>query len=153
MGIKTRLFVLFCIGIMLGGGALALFANIHLRQPAYASRNLPGSDLSVVGPPSLSASSVDAIFARLGSPMVGTGKLVEQISRQVNIDDAFALAVWWTETNDGAAGVGLADRNPAACAAALAIPQPMMATPSIPATATRLPTGSTCSRISTSIAA
>src|SRR6185312_2085101 len=24
----------------------------------------------------------------------------------------FALAVWWTETNDGAAGVGLADRNP-----------------------------------------
>ena len=44
--------------------------------------------------------------------MAGTGKLVEQTSRQTNIDDAFALAVWWTETNDGAAGVGLADRNP-----------------------------------------
>ena len=44
--------------------------------------------------------------------MVGTGTLVEQASRQANIDDAFALAVWWTETNDGAAGVGLADRNP-----------------------------------------
>src|SRR6266566_62397 len=40
------------------------------------------------------------------------GKLVEQVSRQTSIDDAFALAVWWTETNDGAAGVGLADRNP-----------------------------------------
>src|SRR5258708_19326536 len=33
-------------------------------------------------------------------------------SRQYQIDDAFALSVWWTETNDGAAGVGLADRNP-----------------------------------------
>jgi hypothetical protein len=44
--------------------------------------------------------------------MVGTGKVVEQASRQTSIDDAFALAVWWTETNDGAAGVGLSDRNP-----------------------------------------
>src|SRR5205807_323818 len=31
---------------------------------------------------------------------------------QTNIDDAFALAVWWTETNDGEAGVGRGDRNP-----------------------------------------
>jgi hypothetical protein len=44
--------------------------------------------------------------------MVGTGQAVEAASRAQNIDDAFALAVWWTETNDGAAGVGLADRNP-----------------------------------------
>jgi len=48
----------------------------------------------------------------LGSPMAGTGQVVVQASKQANIDDAFALAVWWTETNDGAAGVGLADRNP-----------------------------------------
>jgi len=112
MGIKIRLFIIFCIGIVLVGGALALLANMRLRQPAYAARTLPRSDLSVVGPPSLPASTVNAIFARLGSPMAGTGALVEQTSRQVNIDDAFALAVWWTETNDGAAGVGLADRNP-----------------------------------------
>jgi hypothetical protein len=60
----------------------------------------------------LPAATVNAIFARLGSPMSGTGKVVEQLSQQTRIDDAFALAVWWTETNDGAAGVGLADRNP-----------------------------------------
>src|SRR5579859_5848239 len=112
MGIKIRLFIIFCIGIVLVGGALALLANLRLRQPAYAARTLPRSDLSVVGSPSLPASTVNAIFARLGSPMVGVGALVEQTSRQVNIDDAFALAVWWTETNDGAAGVGLADHNP-----------------------------------------
>src|SRR5258708_1516181 len=69
-------------------------------------------DVSVIGPPPVSASTVDAIFARLGSPMVGTGKAVEAASRAQNIDDAFALGVWWTETNDGAAGVGLADLNP-----------------------------------------
>ena len=121
MGIKTRLFIAFCIGIVLLGGALALLANIRLRQPTYAAHTLP-DDLSVVGPPSLPASTVDSIFARLGSPMVGTGALVEQTSRQVNIDDAFALAVWWTETNDGAAGVGLADRNPGSVRGSIGYP-------------------------------
>ncbi len=66
----------------------------------------------VVGPPTLPAATVDQIFTRMGSPMIGTGVVVEQAARSANIDDAFALAVWWTETNDGAAGVGLADRNP-----------------------------------------
>jgi hypothetical protein len=77
-----------------------------------ASQVIPAGDLSVVGKPSLPAATVDAIFKGLGSPMNGTGKVVAQASQQTNIDDAFALAVWWTETNDGAAGVGLADRNP-----------------------------------------
>ncbi len=77
-----------------------------------AQHTMPASDLSVVGQPTLPAATVDTIFKSLGSPMSGTGQVVEQASHQTNIDDAFALAVWWTETNDGAAGVGLADRNP-----------------------------------------
>src|SRR5437763_5505310 len=87
--------------ITLIGGAFA--------TPVGASAS---GDLSVVGPPSLPAATVDAIFSRLGSPMLGTGELVEQTSRQTNVDDAFALAVWWAETNDGAAGVGLTNHNP-----------------------------------------
>lgn len=67
---------------------------------------------SIVGAPTLSAATVNKIFTQMGSPMVGTGSVVEQAARQTNIDDAFALGVWWTETNDGAAGVGSADRNP-----------------------------------------
>jgi hypothetical protein len=62
--------------------------------------------------PSLPAALVDTIFRHLGSPMVGTGQAVEDAARAQHIDDAFALAVWWTETNDGAAGVGLHDHNP-----------------------------------------
>ncbi|HEX6108388.1 MAG TPA: hypothetical protein VFZ02_03160 [Ktedonobacteraceae bacterium] len=77
-----------------------------------ASQTMLAGDLSVVGKPSLPAATVDAIFKDLGSPMNGMGQVVVQASQKTNIDDAFALAVWWTETNDGAAGVGLADRNP-----------------------------------------
>jgi hypothetical protein len=87
-----------------------------------ASQAMPGGDLSVVGKPTLPAATVDAIFKDLGSPMSGTGQVVEQVSRQTNIDDAFALAVWWTETNDGAAGVGLADKNPGSVRGSIGYP-------------------------------
>lgn len=84
----------------------------YISSVRAALRAIPAEDLSVVRQPSLPAATVDAIFKRLGSPMAGTGQVVVQASLQANIDDAFALAVWWVETNDGAAGVGLADRNP-----------------------------------------
>lgn len=109
---------LLCLGIVLASGALTFLWGSWGNR---GSNQAPGThltaahaagDVSVVGSPTLSASTVDTIFARVGSPMLGTGKLVETMSRQDNIDDAFALGVWWTETNDGEAGVGLADRNP-----------------------------------------
>src|SRR5206468_1610449 len=102
-----QLILLSTVILILGGGAALLWNVQHATQTSHA-----GGDVSVVGPPTLSASTIDAIFARVGSPMLGTGKVVEQASRQTNIDDAFAIGVWWTETNDGAAGVGLANRNP-----------------------------------------
>ncbi len=92
--------------IILLGGAITLVLQMQQHQGIRADGG------NVVGPPTLPASTVNSIFARMGSPMAGTGQVVEQASRQTNIDDAFALAVWWAETNDGAAGVGLADRNP-----------------------------------------
>ncbi len=109
-----RLFYLlvFSTVIMLLGGGVASLDRLGSYTPAMAS---PTDGLSVVGPPSLSASTVNAIFTRLGSPMAGTGNVVEQASRNTQIDDAFGLAVWWTETNDGEAGTGrpYGNRNPA----------------------------------------
>src|SRR5947209_5159336 len=102
-----QLFLLITVIILIGGGVALLWTYQQGQQNGRAA-----GDVSVVGPPTLSATTVDSIFARLGSPMVGTGKVVEQASRQTNVDDAFALGVWWTETNDGGAGVGLAYRNP-----------------------------------------
>lgn len=107
--VKTHLFRVMTLSlavILLGGGTALLYQVYQGSTASHASSD------SVVGLPSLPASYVDAVFRRLGSPMVGTGQAVEEASRAENIDDAFALAVWWTETNDGAAGVGLADRNP-----------------------------------------
>jgi len=103
---RKRLFqlVLFSLIVILVGGGVALL--LQTQPSSHASGG------SVVGPPTLPAATVDAIFARLGSPMVGTGKVVVQASQKAKVDDAFALAVWWVETNDGAAGVGRADRNP-----------------------------------------
>ena len=98
--------------------AIVLGLNFHTQDAQFlssvkaASQSMPDGDLSVVGKPSLPAATVDAILKDLGSPMCGMGQVVAQASQQTTIDDAFALAVWWTETNDGAAGVGLADRNP-----------------------------------------
>jgi hypothetical protein len=96
--------------------AVGLIYNVQdaqfISSVKAASQALPDGDLSVVGKPTLPATTVDVILKDLGSPMSGIGQVVEQASQRTNIDDAFALAVWWTETNDGAAGVGLADRNP-----------------------------------------
>jgi hypothetical protein len=92
--------------VVLMGGLLTLVSQEQHRPIGHAA------DDNVVGPPSLPAATVDAIFTSLGSPMAGTGQVVETASRNTNIDDAFALAVWWAETNDGMAGVGLGYHNP-----------------------------------------
>ena len=92
---------------------------VGTRSIASASSS---ADVSVVGPPSLPAATVDAIFKSVGSPMFGTGKVVEQASHQANIDDAFALAVWWHETNDGITGVGRADLNPGSVRGSIGYP-------------------------------
>jgi len=102
--------------------------SYHLQTTQFSTtaraitKTIPAGDLSVVGRPSLPAATVNTIFKNLGSPMLGTGQIVEQASQQTNIDDAFALAVWWTETNDGAAGVGLADRNPGSVRGSIGYP-------------------------------
>src|SRR6266478_8369643 len=102
----------FTIVFMAMAIGLLLLQNIGTFPPVRADTKAVVEDLGVVGQPSLPAATVDAILKDLGSPMSGMGQVVAQASQQTHIDDAFALAVWWTETNDGAAGVGLADRNP-----------------------------------------
>jgi hypothetical protein len=103
---RLRLTIFPCMLVILLAGAAALVWQMQHAQPTRADGG------NVVGPPTLPARTVDQILAQMGSPMVGTGAVIEAASRHTNIDDAFALGVWWTETNNGAAGVGLADRNP-----------------------------------------
>src|SRR6266700_3539741 len=102
--------------IILLSGCLTLLWHVQQRHSTHADGG------NIIGPPSLSAATVDAIFTRAGSPMAGTGKVVEQTARHANVDDAFALGVWWAETNDGMAGVGRGDRNPGAVRGSLDYP-------------------------------
>ena len=111
--------------IVLISGAVALLWQLqqgNLVGTRFIASAVSSADVSVVGPPSLPAATVDAIFKSVGSPLFGTGKVVEQASRQANVDDAFALAVWWTETNDGVTGVGRADLNPGSVRGSIGYP-------------------------------
>ena len=62
--------------ICLIGGGIALFSQVESGQRSSARQAVDPA--SVIGQPTLPAATVDAIFARLGSPMYGTGKVVEQ---------------------------------------------------------------------------
>src|SRR5437764_13450770 len=68
-----QLFILSVLIILIGGGVALLW---QYQQGSQSSRAV--GDVSVVGPPTVAAATVDAILARMGSPMAGTGKVVEQ---------------------------------------------------------------------------
>lgn len=99
---------------------LLVGALVLTWQITNGSTGSQASGASVLGPPTLPAETVNTILA--STPMAGTGEVVEQAARQTNIDDAFALAVWYVETNQGAAGVGLGDRNPGGVRASASYP-------------------------------
>jgi hypothetical protein len=101
---RSMVFLLVSTLVVLLGGVITLLWQQQHRQLTQAD------SAYVVGPPTLPAATVNSILA--DTPMAGTGTVIEEASRNTNIDDAFALGVWWTETNDGAAGVGLSYRNP-----------------------------------------
>jgi hypothetical protein len=68
----------------------------------------PSTSDSVIGGPSLSATTVDHILSAAGSPAEGEpgmGAYVSQLSQQYHIDDAFALAFFHHESSYGKAGV------------------------------------------------
>ena len=59
------------------------------------------SSSSVVGRPSLSAHFVDAVLAAYHSPAVGLGQAMVADSVRFGIDDIYALAFFWHESQFG----------------------------------------------------
>jgi hypothetical protein len=60
---------------------------------------------SVLGGPSLSPGFMDEVLSRYGSPAAGNGWALYSLSERYGIDDAFALAFFWHESNFGRAGM------------------------------------------------
>jgi hypothetical protein len=84
------------------------------RQPTL-SRVFPPvirsalSGTSVVGGPSLSPDFLNQTLASASSPAAGTGQALYDLSRQYQIDDAYALAVFEKESSFGKYGAGFED--------------------------------------------
>src|SRR6266446_6404348 len=77
---KVFQLALFSLVIVLIGAGVALLMQSHIPGQA--------DGVSVIGPPSLPASTINAIFRSLDSPMIGTGDIIVQASRKTQIDDA-----------------------------------------------------------------
>jgi hypothetical protein len=68
------------------------------------SASAPTAGSSVVGSPTISAQQIDQILCKYGSPACGTGQDLYSLGVQSNIDPAFALAVFFNESNFGKSG-------------------------------------------------
>jgi hypothetical protein len=66
---------------------------------------------SVLGGPSLSASFMDEVLAHYHSPAAGTGEALYEDSVRYGIDDAFAMAFFWHESNFGVNGEATATHS------------------------------------------
>jgi hypothetical protein len=118
-----RAFVRWCG--LLALGALLLLSLTSLYGPSHtptfggsplSSHSMTvvvfsSSSSSVIGGPSLSASFIDRVLARYGSPAVGLGRALVADSEQFHIDDAFALAFFLHESTFGTTGVARFTRS------------------------------------------
>jgi hypothetical protein len=89
-------------------------ASMVERLPAAVSSVVVASDppqTSILGRPSLSASFMNTVLARVGSPANGTGQTFYRESVQTGIDDAFPFALFQHESSFGMAGAATATRN------------------------------------------
>lgn len=68
------------------------------------SISAPATGSSVVGSPTITAQQIDKILCNAGSPACGTAQDLYSLGVQSNVDPAFALAVFFNESNFGKAG-------------------------------------------------
>ena len=71
----------------------------------------PVGSSSVVGHPSLSASFINRVLAVYHSPAVGLGQAMVGDSLDFHIDDVYALAFFWHESQFGRLGVATVTRS------------------------------------------
>jgi len=104
------LFVVFLLGLAVVFG---LGKNVGIPSAAnlLSTNQAPPSGNSVVGSPTISADFINQVLSKYGSPAAGTGADLYSLGQQYNIDPAFALAVFWNESNFGKAGEAAVTRS------------------------------------------
>jgi len=106
------LFAVFLLGlaVLYGSGAVK---GISIPSAANLLQSgPPATGSSVVGGPTISAQFIDQMLCKYGSSSVcGTGPDLYNLGVQYNVDSAFALAIFWNESNFGRAGTALSTRS------------------------------------------
>jgi hypothetical protein len=82
----------------------------NTEQTTRPATVITGTHL-VTGAPTLSASQVDAILSRAGSPAAGTGETFYQQSLLTGINDTWPLAFFQHESNSGLKGWAVVNRS------------------------------------------
>ena len=89
------------LALLLGGLPL-LFSPFQAVAATCSSSDTSGASSQIAHAPTLSLETVTWELAQRNSPLsADDARFLVQSSKQSNIDDAFALAVWAAETQDG----------------------------------------------------
>jgi hypothetical protein len=94
--------------VTISRAASAPFVSVEMSVPVAPVGSLPSA---VVGRSSLSAHFIDAILSAYHSPAVGLGQAMVADSVRFGIDDVFALAFFWHESQFGRFGVAVVTRS------------------------------------------
>ncbi|MHB8600168.1 MAG: hypothetical protein ACYDER_25580 [Ktedonobacteraceae bacterium] len=106
--------------VTISRAASAPFVSVVVSVPVAPAASSPSSVVgrpsllsssSVVGRPSLSAHFIDAVLAVYHSSAVGLGQAMVADSLHFGIDDVYALAFFWHESQFGRFGVARVTRS------------------------------------------
>ena len=101
-GITLRLLSFLLLLALLVGALPLLFGPSPASAATCSSTDTQGASSQIVHAPTLSLETITWELAQRNSPLSSDdARFLLQNSKQSNIDDAFALAVWATETQDG----------------------------------------------------
>src|SRR5579883_2824814 len=133
---RSYVFLLISTLLVLVAGSLTIVWQVEQHYSTRAD----GSN--VIGPPSLPSATVNTILTRAGSPMAGTGAVIEQAARQATLTTPSpSPSGGLRQTMGPPAWAGLIT-IPVACAPAPLTRQPQMAIPFIHPMQPVLATGS-----------
>jgi hypothetical protein len=106
-----------CLGLILLASAPTRTVISRYSQPgqgqieaaSVAAPSTPDGQHSILGQPTISADTINAVLAKFGSPAAGTGQIWIDMGKQYGINPAYALAFFIHEssagTNTGWAGL------------------------------------------------
>lgn len=100
----------FC-GNSYEGSSARRFTKIGEYKNAGLSKPEDSGDLTIMGPPTISARIIDEVLEENGSPMAGQGQEIYDRCVAAGVDPAIALGFFSVESTYGTAGLATQNRN------------------------------------------